>query len=165
VSTPPQASPPAILETKNLENFYERRGMNTKLVIEELNGLLEEELAAIVRYLHHSFLVFGPARIPIVEHFRKRAKDAASHAVLIGEKITALGGHPTVKISEVLEPGKQTVEDMLREDLEAEKGIINHYNAVLPLVTENVAIHFLLCRIMEEEQLHIEELEKLIRKE
>ena len=139
--------------------------MDTKLVIEKLNGLLEEELASIVRYLHHSFLVFGPIRIPVMELFRKRAKDATTHAVLVGEKITALGGHPTVKISEVLEPGKQTVEEMLKEDLEAEKDMIIRYKKFLPLVEEDVALHFLLCRIVEEEQLHIEDLEKLLRKE
>lgn len=88
-----------------------------------------------------------------------------SHAVLVGEKISALGGHPTVKISEVLEPGKQSVEEMLREDLASEKEVITKYKEYLPLVKDDVALHFLLCRIIEEEQIHVEDLEKLLRRE
>lgn len=139
--------------------------METKLVVNKLNELLQEEFAAIVRYLHHSFLVFGPGRIPIVGLLRKRADDAMSHAVLVGEKISALGGHPTIKISEVLEPGKQSVEEMLREDLASEKEVITKYKEYLPLVKDDVALHFLLCRIIEEEQIHVEDLEKLLRRE
>src|SRR3989338_10606044 len=99
---------------------------NEKL-INALNQDLEKEMAGIVRYLHHSFIVFGPNRGPLVQMFRAQATESMDHAIQLGEKITALGGHPSVKVDQVFEPGYQSVEDMIAEDLEAEKKHLNLY--------------------------------------
>src|SRR6201987_1302395 len=101
--------------------------MDKKKVLEALNQDLEHEMAAIVRYLHHSFIVTGPIRGPLVAMFRQQAQDSIQHAIKLGEKIVALGGHPSVKVQEVYEPGDQSIEEMLREDLEMERKHLELY--------------------------------------
>lgn len=133
--------------------------MDKKKVLEALNLDLEHEMSAIVRYLHHSFIVTGPHRGPLVEMFRTQAQDSMQHAIKLGEKVVALGGHPSVKIQEVYEPGEQTIEEMLEEDLEMEKQHLGMYEKQLGLVQESTALKLMLEQIIVEETAHIENLE------
>lgn len=133
--------------------------MDKKKVLAALNLDLEHEMSAIVRYLHHSFLVTGPNRGPLVSLFRQQAQDSMQHAIKLGEKIVALGGHPSVKIQEIYEPGDQTIEEMLREDLEMEKSHLAMYEQQLDLVPDNTALRLMLEQILVEETAHVEELD------
>lgn len=136
---------------------------NEKL-IGALNQDLEKEMAGIVRYLHHSFIIFGPNRGPLVQMFRTQATESMNHAIQLGEKITALGGHPTVKVDQVFEPGHQTVEDMLEEDLKAEKAQLKLYtNQLKEFGEENLPMKLMLEQIIVSEQNHVEEIEKYLR--
>jgi bacterioferritin len=54
--------------------------LDTDMVVDLLNRILESELAGVVRYTHYSFLVFGYARIPIVAWLREQANEALAHA-------------------------------------------------------------------------------------
>ena len=133
-------------------------------LIKALNKDLEREMAGIVRYLHHSFIVFGPNRGPLVQMFRDQANEATAHAIQLGEKITALGGHPTVKVDQVFEPGHQTVEDMLAEDLKAEKQQLGLYTEQLrEFSDENLPMKLMLEQIIISEQDHVDEMGKYLR--
>ncbi len=137
--------------------------MDKAKVLKALNLDLEHEMSAMVRYLHHSFIVSGPIRGPLVSMFRARATDCMEHAIKLGEKITALGGHPSVKIQEVYEPGDQTIEDMLKENLEVEVSHLKMYEDQLNLVQDNTPLRLLLEQILVEETAHVEELEMYLR--
>jgi bacterioferritin len=137
---------------------------NSKKIIDGLNKDLERELAQIVRYLHHSFIVEGPSRGPLVGLFRKQATESMTHAIKLGEKITALGGHPTVHVQEIFEPGDQTLEEMLREDLEAEEEALDQYKKHLKIAAGDVALRLLLEQIVFDEQSHVEDLRKYLKK-
>jgi bacterioferritin len=136
--------------------------MDKKKVLEALNLDLEHEMSAMIRYLHHSFIVEGPMRGPIVSLFRMQATDSMQHAIKLGEKICALGGHPSVKIQEIYEPGDQTLEEMLQEDLEMEKHHLEMYEQQLALVQDNTALKLMLEQILVEETAHVEELQRYI---
>ena len=136
---------------------------NEKL-IKALNQDLEKEMGGIVRYLHHSFIVFGPNRGPLVQMFRSQAQESMTHAIQLGEKITALGGHPTVKVDQVFEPGYQSVEDMIAEDLKAEKYQLELYTQRLKEFGDtNLPMKLMLEQIIVSEQQHVEEMEKYLR--
>ena len=133
-------------------------------LVKALNQDLEKEMAGIVRYLHHSFIVFGPHRGPLVQMFRSQATESMTHAIQLGEKITALGGHPTVRVDQVFEPGYQSVEDMLAEDLRAEKAQLGLYTQQLrELGDENLPMKLMLEQIIIAEQNHVDEMEKYLR--
>lgn len=137
--------------------------MDKKKVLEALNLDLEHEMSAIIRYLHHSFIVTGPLRGSLVPMFRNKATDSMQHAIKLGEKISALGGHPSVKIQEIYEPGEQTIEEMLAEDLEAEKLHLDLYEKQLDLVCDNTPLRLMIEQVIVEESTHIEELEMYLR--
>jgi bacterioferritin len=137
---------------------------NQKKIIEYLNKDLERELAQIVRYLHHSFIVEGTLRGPLVGMFRSQAEESMTHAIKLGEKITALGGHPTVKVSEIFEPGDQTLEEMLAENLQAEEAALAAYKQHLKAASSDVGLRLLLEQIVLDEQTHVDELRKYLKK-
>jgi bacterioferritin len=139
--------------------------MDKQKVLQALNLDLEHEMTSIVRYLHHSFIVTGPIRAPLVSMFRKMATDSMQHAIKLGEKIVALGGHPSVKIQEVYEPGEQTIEEMLLENLEAEKQHLALYEKQLELVADNTPLRLMLEQVVVEESVHIDELDMYLRHE
>jgi bacterioferritin len=137
--------------------------MDRKKVLEALNLDLEHEMTSIVRYLHHSFIVSGPIRAPLVAMFRNMASDSMQHAIKLGEKITAMGGHPSVKIQEIYEPGEQSILEMLKENLEAEKHHLQLYEKQLELVQDNTPLRLMLEQVVVEESNHIEQLEMYLR--
>jgi len=132
--------------------------MNKAKVLEALNLDLEHEMASIVRYLHHSFIVSGPLRGTLVPMFRKQAMDSMQHAITLGEKIVALGGHPSVNIQAIYEPGDQTIEEMLAENLEVERQHLEMYEKQLELVHDNTPLRLMMEQVIVEESAHVDEL-------
>jgi len=128
-------------------------------IIAGLNQALEREMGNVIRYLHHSFLVRGVNRGPLVDFFRNQAKESFTHATSIGEKIVALGGHPSIDVPKMKEIGHKDVEEMLREELESEKYEVQEYIKLLKQTGDDIALRFLLEEIIKEEQEGIEDLE------
>src|SRR5262245_18991777 len=98
---------------------------NNKSIVEGLNKALSLELAGSIQYLQHSFLVHGLQREVYKPFFTTRATECRDHAALLGEKIAALGGLPTVEPA----PIKQSweIEEMLQQDLELERAAVGAY--------------------------------------
>jgi len=133
---------------------------NQKRLIEGLNGALQNELGNIIRYLHHSFLVTGVNRGPLVAFFREKAEESFGHAVKLGEKIVALGGHPSIKVPPMKEVGHKNTEEMLREELESEKEEVENYIRLLRLVGTDIALEFMLKEVIKDEQEGIDDLQR-----
>jgi len=57
----------------------------------------------VVRYMHYSFMVFGHNRIPLSAGWLGQADESRMHAIKAGEHVTTLGGHPSLKIGQLLE--------------------------------------------------------------
>lgn len=136
---------------------------DNKAIIERLDKILEAELSGVVRYLHYSFMIFGPNRIPITGWFRNHASEGMAHAVLIGEKITALGGHPSIKVQPVPETNDHNVLEILKESLAFERETIKMYKSLLELCHDDVALEEMVRKLIAEEVGHIEEVEKMCR--
>lgn len=137
--------------------------VDKKKVIAALNLALERELAGIVRYLHHSFIVLGPGRGPLVSLFRSLVQDSMLHATHLGEKIVALGGHPSVKIEEVEEPGEQTLLEMLQEDIAMEERHIQMYEDHLREFQKDIVLKLMYENMILEEVTHLEQLQLYVR--
>ncbi len=136
---------------------------NNKQIVEALNQALEREMSNVVTYLHHSFMVRGVNRGPLVEFFRGQAQESFGHATKLGEKIVALGGKPSVNVEPIRPAKKATAEQMLKEELEREKTEVKRYRELLKLVDpEDVALRVMLEEMIAEEQEGIEELQKRV---
>ncbi|HYB32614.1 MAG TPA: ferritin-like domain-containing protein [Steroidobacteraceae bacterium] len=134
-------------------------------VIDTLKRILELELAGLVRYLHYSFMVFGHNRIPIVAWLRSQADESQAHAVLAGEQITSLGGHPSLKIGALLETHKHNVDEILREALAHEQEALVEYRKLLDLVAgRNIMLEEYARAQIAAEEAHAAEIGKMLRK-
>lgn len=133
-----------------------------KKVIDLLNEIIEMEISGVVRYLHYALMVKGPNRIPIVKWFHEQANEGYQHASIIGEKVTSLGGHPTLRVSPVPETKTHKVLDILKESLEFEQAALEKYKGVLKYCGDDVALEELIRSMVRTETEHIEEVIKML---
>jgi bacterioferritin len=139
--------------------------INKQKVVDQLNRILECELAGVVRYTHYSMMIFGYSRIPIVAWFRTEATESLAHAQQAGEMVTRLGGHPSLAIGPLLETHQHDIGEILRETLQAEHTALGHYKKLLTLVAnKNVALEEYARNLIEQEEAHIDEIDKMLRK-
>jgi bacterioferritin len=139
--------------------------INKQKVVDQLNRILECELAGVVRYTHYSMMIFGYSRIPIVSWFREEATESLAHAQKAGELVTRLGGHPSLAIGPLLETHQHDIGEILRETLQAEHTALGHYTKLLALVAgKNVALEEYARDLIEQETAHIDEIDKMLRK-
>jgi len=139
--------------------------IDSQKVIGSLNTILELELAGVVRYLHYSLMVFGHARIPIISWMRNQATEGMSHASMAGEHVTALGGHPSLKIGKLVESHKHDIVQILQESLDHEHATLREYYNLLELVIDkSVWLEEYAREQIQLEEQHIAEVEKMIRK-
>jgi bacterioferritin len=139
--------------------------MSKEKIIAALNEIMEYELAGVVRYTHYALMVYGHNRIPIVGWLREQATESLMHANQAGEHITTLEGHPSLKISNLLETHKHSINDILQESLEHEKTQAGNYRALLKLVEGNsIVLEEYARQMISDEESHIAEVEKMLRK-
>lgn len=138
--------------------------MNEKKVIEVLNKILECELAGVVCYTHYSLMVFGHNRIPIVKWLRDQASESLMHASVAGEHITTLGGHPSLKIGQLIETSKHSLNDILKESLQHEEAQLkNLYNLLKLVEGKSVYLEEYAREMITEEENHVAEVKKMLR--
>lgn len=134
-------------------------------VIDLLNNIMEVELAGVVRYTHYSLMVFGYNRIPIVSWLKGNANEGLTHAHKAGEMVTLLGGHPSLKVGPLLETRKHDIGDILRESLDHEKSALALYYKLLHLAEgESVLLEEYARAMIAQEELHLDEVDKMLRK-
>jgi bacterioferritin len=132
--------------------------------IDILNSIMEFELAGVVRYTHYSLMVTGPNRIPIVAFFKAQASESLLHAQQVGEILTGLEGHPTLRIAPMEETFKHTVKDILTESLSHEKKALDMYKSLLSTVTDaSIYLEEFARGMIGQEEMHNLELKKMLR--
>ena len=130
-----------------------------------LGEIYQEEMAGITRYLHYSFMIMGHNRIPIQSWFRSNATEGMSHAIIIGEKITSLGGHPPMVAAKAEEMNIHTVQQLLEESLSFEEKNIELYKKLVGLAVrfEDFALEELARSQVRVEMEHADEVRKMLR--
>ncbi len=140
------------------------RDLDHKTTIELLNSIMEFELAGVVRYTHYSLMVTGPNRIPIVEFFKLQATESLTHAQQVGEILTGLEGHPSLRIAPMEESYKHSVRDILEESLAHEKKALDLYKNLLSTVADaSVYLEEFARTMIGTEELHNIEIKKMLR--
>ncbi|AFZ58358.1 bacterioferritin [Anabaena cylindrica FACHB-243] len=138
--------------------------LDQKKAIDLLNAIMEFELAGVVRYTHYSLMVTGPNRIPIVAFFKAQAAESLLHAQQVGEILTGLDGHPSLKIAQMEETYKHNVKDILAESLTHEKTALDLYKNLLETVTNaSIYLEEFARGMIGQEEMHNLELKKMLR--
>ena len=137
--------------------------MKNNKVLPCLNKILELELAGVVRYTHYAFMVQGPYRLSVVNWLKEQAKESLVHAEAVGEHITSLGEHPTLKIGELLETHKHSTEDILNECLQHEQAAIAAYYDLLNSIDgTSIMLEEFARTMIATEEMHEAELKKCL---
>jgi bacterioferritin len=140
------------------------RELDQKKTNDLLNVIMEYELAGVVRYTHYSLMITGPNRIPIVQFFKAQATESLLHAQQVGEILTGLEGHPTLKIAPMEESFNHSVRDILAESLNHEKKALELYKELLDIVADaSIYLEEFARTMIGTEELHNIELKKMLR--
>lgn len=140
-------------------------GNDRKRAVALLNRIMELELAGVVRYTHYSLMVYGYNRLPIVAWLKENANESLAHAHKAGDLVTLFGGHPSLKIGPLLETEKHDIGDILRESLEHENAAVTAYRELLKVSEgKSVLLEEYARDLIVEEELHLDEVNKMLRK-
>jgi len=138
---------------------------NKDTVVKLLNEALATELVCVLRYKRHYFMAQGIHSDPIAAEFLTHANEEQGHADQIAGRIVQLGGSPnfdpngllTRSHSEYVEG--QTLLDMIKEDLVAERIAIDSYTEMIHYVGENdITTRRMLESILAVEEEHADDL-------
>jgi bacterioferritin len=110
-------------------------------------------------------MVFGHGRIPIQAWMREQANEGLLHACAAGEEVTTLGSRVSLEIGALVGAHHATVDEILQELLIYETSAVDLYRALLSAVEgESVALEEYARGMIRTEELHIAEVQKMLRK-
>lgn len=132
-------------------------------LIELLNGDLSREYQAIITYIQYAASVTGPYRQELKNFFAAEVPDETMHAQYLADKISAMGGVPTVTPEAV--PQETEVKKMLENIVKAETVARNNYSTRAKQADElgEVGLANHLEDMAEDESGHLDETEKILR--
>tara|TARA_B100000959_G_scaffold253766_1_gene284917 strand:- start:533 stop:973 length:441 start_codon:yes stop_codon:yes gene_type:complete len=138
--------------------------LSSSKVISILNEIMEYELAGVVRYTHYSLMVVGPYRLPIVQFLKDQANESLLHAQQAGELLTGLEGHPSQKITDIVETNNHSIKDILQESLAHEMHALGLYKELLQEVEgSSVYLEEYARGLIGQEEQHQLELKKMLK--
>jgi bacterioferritin len=138
-------------------------------VIEILNEALATEIVCVLRYQHHYFMATGVHGRSVAGLFKEHADEEREHADEIADRIQQLGGKPNFNpgdlvkrsVSQYIEG--ETLADMIREDLIAERVVIDVYQRMIEYFGEkDPTTRRMIEHIKGEEEEHASELSDMM---
>ena len=140
-------------------------------VVHILNEALATELVCVLRYKRHYFMATGIYAQSVAQEFQEHAAEEQGHADLIAERITQLGGAPDFNPASLTSRSHSeyvegnTLIDMIREDLVAERIAIDTYGEIIRyLGDKDPTSRRLMEEILAKEEEHADDLKKLIER-
>ena len=137
--------------------------------IDILNQALATEIVCVLRYLHHYFMATGVHGKSVAGEFKEHADAEREHADIIAERIQQLGGKPDFNPRHLLERSAaqyvegETLADMIREDLVAERVVIQVYTEMIRHFADNdPTTRVLMEGILKDEEEHATDLSDLL---
>jgi bacterioferritin len=132
-------------------------------LIEAMNGDLANEYQAVIMYTTYAASVSGPHRPTLRPFFQAEIPDELGHAQFLADKISSLGGMPTVQPTPV--PIARSPREMLQAVLAAEERAVKGYKERAEQAREfgDVGLETHLETMVEDETGHYEETAKILR--
>ncbi|HVR69774.1 MAG TPA: ferritin-like domain-containing protein [Vicinamibacteria bacterium] len=138
-------------------------------VIRLLNEALATEIVCVLRYKRHYFMASGIHAQAVAAEFLEHANEEQVHGDRIAERITQLGGEPDFNPEGLLTRSHaeyvegETLLDMIKEDLVAERIAIDSYSEMARYLGERDATtRRLLEEILAQEEEHADDLANLL---
>jgi len=183
MSAQPQKTPsakPVLIDVPTLRNearrhveegaVTERYGADREKVLQMLNEALATELVCVLRYRHDHFVARGLKGKVAAEEFLEHSTQELEHADAIAERIVQLGGEPDFNPSGLAAKSHAeyrlgtTVQEMIRENLVAERIAIESYRQMIQyLGHDDPTTRRMLEEILATEEEHADDLADLLQ--
>lgn len=136
--------------------------MNKQKLIDGLNYDLNNEIAASLRYLLEAAILKGLAGHEARELFQQEVTAEMQHAVLLADKISALGGTPVIKPE--LPTPIMDAKMALKRELEFERQAVANYTQRIKDADAcgEIGLRMELEKLVADETNHAEEIERLM---
>jgi len=140
-------------------------------VIKVLNEALATEIVCVLRYRRHYFMASGINADSVAAEFLQHSNDEQGHADQIAQRIVQLGGEPNFNPEGLLTRSHaeyvegETLTDMIKEDLVAERIAIDSYRDIIQyLGNDDPTSRRLMETILAVEEEHADDLVNLLEK-
>ena len=147
----------------------EAYGLDKDHAIDILNEALATEIVCVLRYMHHYFMATGVHGKSVAGEFKEHADAEREHADLLAERIQQLGGKPDFNPRNLLERSAsqyiegETLADMIREDLIAERIVIEVYTEMIRFFGDkDPTTRVILEKLLHDEEGHANDLADLL---
>jgi bacterioferritin len=147
----------------------ESYGADRETVITLLNDALATEIVSMLRYRRHHFMASGLHAKAEATEFLEHANEEQGHADQLAARIVQLGGAPDFapdglsRRSHAEYVAGDTLPDMIREDLVAERIAIESYAEMIRFIGNgDSTTRTLLERILAVEEEHAEDMSSLL---
>ena len=138
-------------------------------VIKLLNEALATEIVCVLRYKRHYFMASGIHAEGVAAEFLQHANDEQGHADQIAARIVQLGGEPNFNPDGLLTRSHaeyvegETLVDMIKEDLVAERIAIDSYRDMINYFgSDDPTTRRLMESILAVEEEHADDLVNLL---
>jgi len=146
-------------------------GADAEAVCNVLNDALATELVCVLRYKRHYYTADGIHSESVKKEFLEHAKEEQEHADDIAERIVQLGGKPDFNPAGLTSRSHaeyvegETLRDMIKEDLVAERIAIDSYREIVQwLHGKDSTTRRLMESILAKEEEHAEDLSSLLKR-
>ncbi len=142
---------------------------NRETVIKLLNEALATEIVCVLRYRRHHFMAAGINATSVAQEFLQHANEEQMHADQIAQRIVQLGGEPNFSPEGLLTRSHaeyvegETLIDMIKEDLVAERIAIDSYREMIAyLGNDDPTTRRMMEGILAMEEEHADDLVSLL---
>jgi bacterioferritin len=136
-----------------------------------LNEALATEIVCVLRYKRHYYAATGLNSEGVKAEFLEHANEEQQHADQISERITQLGGEPNLNPEGMLSRSHSeyvegnTLQEMIKEDLVAERIAIESYSEIIRFFGEgDPTSRRLMEEILAKEEEHANDLADLLKR-
>jgi bacterioferritin len=143
---------------------------DSQTVVRLLNDALATEIVCVLRYRRHYFMAQGMSSESVKKEFLQHANEEQGHADQLAERIVQLGGEPNLSPDGMLSRSHseyiegKTLEEMIKEDLIAERIAIDSYRDMIEYLKGfDPTTRRLLEEILAKEEEHAEDLVSLLQ--
>src|SRR6266404_5774420 len=178
-SKPTVADKPFLTDIKTLRERARRHiekgavtegySADRETVIKLLNEALATEIVCVLRYKRHYFMASGIHAEGVAAEFLQHANEEQGHADQIAQRIVQLGGEPNFNPEGLLSRSHaeyvegDTLIDMIKEDLVAERIAIDSYREIIQyLGNDDPTTRRMMEGILAMEEEHAEDLVSLL---
>ena len=138
-------------------------------VIAVLNEVLATEIVCTLRYRSHYFMAKGVHAPGVEDEFLEHANEEQKHADMVAKRITELNGTPDLNPAHLVQRSHaeygtaETLQEMIREDLIAERIAVATYGEIIRWIgNDDPTTRRMMESLLATEEEHADDMAKLL---